>query len=241
MSRGVAGRVFPLLPSVAEKPPDSLCGGNAAAVAVPRRSQKREIPLHNRGPTSRDLNAGFLRELRTCFVWIQWGFSGGREARPPAASSRPPRERALCALRALPATTAWPVTRPLGLPGKFELCQPALAEEYFRPQHIRGGYHHAQGLPHPPFPLPGRILRCAESGPRDRDRDREAWPHAHAGIPPFSPESFSSVEKAIHGPFPKALRASALLKDVRLTSAFFFFFLNVRTVVSLMFTRIFGD
>lgn len=76
----------------------------------------------------------------------------------------------------------------------------------------------------PSFPLPGRILRCAESGPRDRDRDREAWPHAHAGIPPFSPESFSSVEKAIHGPFPEALRASALLKDVRLTSAFFFFF-----------------
>lgn len=96
------------------------------------------------------------------------------------------------------------------------------------------------GTPPPPFPLPGRILRCAESGPRDRDRDRGAWPHAHAGIPPFSPESFSSVEKAIHGPFPKALRASALLKDVRLTSAFFFF-LNVRTVVSLMFTRIFGD
>lgn len=139
------------MPSVAEKPRDSLCRGNAAAGAVPRRSQKREIPLHNRGPTSRDLNAGFLRELRTCFIWIQWGFSGGREARPPAASSRPPRERALCALRALPATTSWPVTRPLGLPGKFELCQPALAEECFRPQHIRGGYHHAQGLPHPPF------------------------------------------------------------------------------------------
>lgn len=75
---------------MAEKPPDSLCRGNAAAVTVPRRSQKREIPLHNRGPTSRDLNAGFLRELRTCFVWIQWGFSGGREARPPAASSRHP-------------------------------------------------------------------------------------------------------------------------------------------------------